>query len=460
MTHRKLRATAARKNTSAGRSYAGRPFAGPARHWRIVAAALAAATLVACSTTGTQEGETQTGLEPGEPAIAVSAVPQLPATAASATLRPGQKLAHFAPATWASLPAWQADDHAVLWNAFLRNCQAVMERGLRPAGRGAIAAAGPWREVCLAAFDPSSKPDPEQADTVRQFLQTWLQPWQVMAAGKPAVNTVTGYYEPLVRASRKRSDSYQWPLYAVPQDMLTIDLGSVYPELAGKRVRGKLDGNRVVPYDTRAEITRPGRQPDALVWVDDPVDAFFLQVQGSGRAELQDGNVVRLAYADQNGHQYASIGRWLVDKGELTLAQASMQNIREWARRNPLRVQEMLNANPSVVFFKEEPIHVAGDGPRGAFSIPLTAQHSIAVDPQFVPLGSPVLLSTTYPGSNQPLNRVVFAQDTGSAIKGAGRADFYWGFGEEAGAVAGRMKQNGKMWVLWPKAAGAPAADR
>lgn len=448
--------------------------------WR--AAALAAAVLAAACTNTPKDHEDAdaraileqgtTGVSTGTAAPAPSPVldagpPALPARLpAASALRAGQALPGFAQASWSSVPTWEPGDLSAYWDALLRNCQAVLERGMRPVGSGSpVVAARAWRDVCVAAFDPANGVNPAQPATVQRFLQERLQPWQVTSGGKPATNTVTGYYEPLVRASRKRGGAFQWPLYAVPDDLLIIDLGSAYPELAGKRVRGKLvDGRRVVPYDTRADLSRGERQPKALVWVDDPVDAFFLQVQGSGRAQLEGGwgggETIRLAYADQNGHAYNSIGRWLVDQGELTLAQASMQNIREWARRNPARVQEMLNANPSVVFFREEPVARAGEGPRGAFGVPLTAQHAIAVDPQFVPLGSPVLLSTTYPGSNQPLNRLVFAQDTGSAIKGPARADFFWGFGEEAGAVAGRMKQNGRMWVLWPKGAGAPAVDR
>jgi membrane-bound lytic murein transglycosylase A len=244
--------------------------------------------------------------------------------------------------------------------------------------------------------------------------------------------------------------------------LLTIDLGKVYPELAGKRVRGKLEGNRVVPYDSRASLEASARKPPVVVWVNDPVDNFFLQVQGSGRVQLNDGpgagQTIRVAYADHNGHPYVSIGKWLADKGEMQLSQTSMQSIREWAKRNPKRVPEMLNANPALVFFKEEPITDPEIGPKGAYGIPLMAQRSIAVDTNFVPLGTPVFLATTQPASTQTLNRLVFAQDTGTAIKGAARADFYWGFGEAAGAQAGRMKQAGQMWVLWPKQAGAPSA--
>jgi membrane-bound lytic murein transglycosylase A len=217
-----------------------------------------------------------------------------------------------------------------------------------------------------------------------------------------------------------------------------------------------------VPYDTRAKLEASSNRPPVLVWVDDPVDNFFLQIQGSGRVRLSAGpdagKTIRVAYADHNGQPYVSIARWLVERGELSLAQASMQNIRLWARRNPRRVTEMLNANPAVVFFREEPLIDPEQGPKGAYGIPLAPQRSIAVDAAFVPLGTPVFLSTTWPASARPLQRLVFAQDSGAAIKGAGRADFYWGYAEAAGQQAGRMKQSGQMWVLWPKEAGEPSA--
>jgi membrane-bound lytic murein transglycosylase A len=295
---------------------------------------------------------------------------------------------------------------------------------------------------------------------VRRFLQDQLRPWRLDdAAGQPATGTLTGYYEPLIRASRTRTGAYQWPIYAPPDDLLTIDLGSVYPELAGKRVRGKLDGHRVVPYDTRAQITAdPARQPAVIVWADDPVESFFLQIQGSGRAVLPDGKVLRLAYADHNGRPYASIGQWLARQGEMPLARASMQNIKAWARAHPDRVPELLNVNPAMVFFREETITDPELGPRGAYGVPLLPRRSIAVDPAYVPLGTPVFLESGPQGGAAPLRQLVFAQDTGAAIKGAARADFYWGTGDEAGAHAGRMKQSSRMWLLWPVHAGAPSA--
>lgn len=381
----------------------------------------------------------------------LSALPETPA-------RP--LAAKFVPVTWAALPGWNNDALDDVWKGFINNCKGLMRPVSGSLALPARATPRAWQPVCAAAARSGLQPGQASTEQVRNFLQTQLQPWRLLdEAGKPARNTVTGYYEPLVRASRKREGDYQWPLYAPPADLLTVDLGSIYPELAGKRVRGKLVGNRVVPYDTRAEIAgNPQRQPPAIVWVNDPVEAFFLQIQGSGRAQLTDGSTIRLAYADHNGRPYASIGRWLADKGEIPLAQTSMQNIKAWARNNPGRVQEMLNANPAMVFFREEAVVDAALGPKGAYGIPLIGQRAAAIDTRFVPLGAPIYLATTQPATSTPLRRLLFAQDTGAAIKGAARVDYYWGFGDEAGALAGRMKQPGEVWVLWPKQAGAPSA--
>ncbi|EKE17977.1 MAG: hypothetical protein ACD_10C00185G0001, partial [uncultured bacterium] len=247
---------------------------------------------------------------------------------------------------------------------------------------------------------------------------------------------VTGYYEPLLRGSRQRSKGFEQPVRGVPDDLLTIDLAAVFPELKNKRVRGRLEGNKVLPYWSRAELELRGDKlpSKTLLYVDDAVELFFLQVQGSGRVKLRDGSMTRLNYGDQNGHPYQSIGRLLVERGELKLEEASMQGIQAWARANPARLDTLLNANPSYVFFRELPN--SNDGPVGALGVPLTAQRSIAIDPRSVPLGVPVYLATTQPNSVQPMNRLVMAQDTGGAIKGAVRADFFWGFGKEAGEQA------------------------
>jgi membrane-bound lytic murein transglycosylase A len=217
------------------------------------------------------------------------------------------------------------------------------------------------------------------------------------------------------------------------------------------RLRGRLEGNRVVPYFDRAEIDNGG-QPLAgneLFWVEDPVELFFLHIQGSGRIRLENGELVMVNYANQNGHLYKSIGKLLLERDAMTRAQMSMQNIRLWVEQNPEAGRKLLDENPSYVFFRE--LEPGVESPPGALGVPLTAERSIAVDRRTIPLGAPVFLSTTWPSSEQPLRRLMVAQDTGGAIKGQVRADFFWGMGDEAGALAGRMKQSGRMWVFLPR---------
>jgi membrane-bound lytic murein transglycosylase A len=348
----------------------------------------------------------------------------------------------LAPVAFSTLPGWSRDKVSEAWPAFMTSCETLVRKQ-------------DWAEPCKVARDV----DGGNEKAVRLFFESFFVPHQVSNADGTDSGMVTGYYEPLLRGARKRGGPYQVPLHRTPEDLLTIDLAPVYPELKSMRLRGRLVGNKVVPYPTRAEMTRAGiLNGRELLWVDDAVEAFFLQVQGSGRVQLADSKeTVRVAYADQNGHPYKSIGRYLVDKGEMTLDQASAQSIKAWYKANPSRQQELLNANPSYVFFKEEKLADPSRGPKGALGVPLTPLRSIAVDPQFIPLGAPVFLSTTQPASETPLQRLVMAQDTGGAIKGAVRADLFWGFGADAGEKAGKMKQRGAMWVLLPKQA-APAS--
>ncbi|MGE5648916.1 MAG: murein transglycosylase A [Bacillota bacterium] len=340
------------------------------------------------------------------------------------------------PTNFAALPGWGKDDLREAWPAFLASCAVLAKKP-------------EWREPCAVARDVDAGKD----KAIRAFFEAFLVPHQVVNPDGSDTGLVTGYYEPLLHGARKRGGPYQIPLHRAPDDMLTIDLTALYPELKSMRLRGRVVGNKVVPYLSRAELM----QSDILVgkellWVDDAIEAFFLQVQGSGRVQLADTKeTVRVAYADQNGYPYKSIGRYLVDKGEMSLEQASAQNIKTWFVVHPERRQELLNANPSYVFFKEEKVADPSKGPKGALGVPLTPRRSIAVDAQFIPLGAPVFLATTQPGADTPMQRLTMAQDTGGAIRNAVRADYFWGFGTEAGDKAGKMKQRGMMWVLLPK---------
>lgn len=388
-----------------------------------VSALIIGLSLAACNTTPVK---TTPPLEMQRP---VNNVPSTESTFPGTTLRA---------TTFAALPGWGSDDLRQALPAFLTSCTTLARKS-------------DWKEPCAIAGDL----DVNNEKAIRTFFQAFFTPYQVINEDGSDSGLVTGYYEPLLNGARKRGGRYQTPIYRVPDDLITVDLSTIYPELKGMRLRGRLVGNKVLPYPNRAELDKSGALAGKeLLWVDDPIDAFFLQVQGSGRVQLNDvGGIVRVAYADQNGYPYKSIGRYLVDKGELTLDQASAQSIKAWLAANPTRQQELLNANPSYVFFREEKMSDPSKGPKGTQGVPLTPQRSIAVDPKFVPLGTPVFLVTTQPNRNGPLQQLVVAQDTGGAIKGAVRADLFWGYGSEAGDKAGKMKQRGMMWLLLPKGA-------
>jgi len=349
----------------------------------------------------------------------------------------------FEPAKWSRLPGWRADDALAAWPAIVSTC-------------GVIGKRSEWQSFCSSVAAAS----PADAQFARGFLEQQLTPYRVFRVSgreRATRGLITGYYEPLLHGSRERSEQFATPLYRRPDDLLIVDLASVIPELKGKRVRGRLDGNRVVPYYSRAGTREaPGLAGHEIVWIDDALDAFMLEVQGSGRVQLTTGETIRLQYEDQNGHPYRSIGRYLADQGAMTIDQVNMPAIRNWLAANPNRLNEVLDSNPSVVFFNEAPLDDPSIGPKGAQGLPLTAGRSIAVDPKFLPLGAPMFLSTTQPGGGLPLQRLVVAQDTGGAIRGPVRADLFFGFGAEAGAQAGMMKYDGEMWLLWPRGAAAP----
>lgn len=406
----------------------------PLRSLRWSLTALAALALAACTSSPPPTTQTPTVL-PDPPA--------LPAV--------------YRPVDWASLPGIAQDATREVWPALLVGCKVLPARPGLPE-----AVATSWRNACSAA----ALVDARDESSVRAFLAQYFSPYQVTFPDGREEGLVTGYYEPKLDGSRLRTARYTVPLYAKPDDLLTVELGDLHPELKGRRVRARLDGQRVVPYWSRNEI-ESGRAPPpdkVLAYVADPVDAFFLQIQGSGRISLADGSVIRVGYADQNGHPYRSIARVLVDRGEMTLEASSMQAIRSWGRKHAAKLPALLDENPSYVFFREVAppapgtLEAAIDGPIGSLGVPLLARRTIAVDPRAIPLGTPVWIATTMPLSNRPLQRLVIAQDTGGAIRGAVRADYFWGFGDTAAKEAGRMRQQGRLWMLWPQGAPLPGS--
>jgi membrane-bound lytic murein transglycosylase A len=327
------------------------------------------------------------------------------------------------PVVWSDLPGWADERLADWWPALRAGCA-------RPAPA--------WRQLCARALlDP-----PADDEAARRWLAEELQPYRVESPDGVAEGLATGYYEPLIDAARRPGGPWRVPLHAPP-----ADLGSRRPYWT----RQQLD---TLPA---AQAALRGRE---LAWVQDPLDALVLQIQGSGRLRVTepDGSTrtVRLAFAGHNEHLYRSVGGWLIEQGELPPGGASWPAIKAWAQRNPARVQALLWANPRVVFFREEPLPDPNLGPRGAQGVPLTPGRSIAIDPQSIPYGTPVWLDTTEPLTATPLRRLAMAQDTGSAIVGAVRADYFWGWGPEAEAQAGRLKQGLRVWVLWPRGVGRP----
>jgi len=347
--------------------------------------------------------------------MGVASSPRLPQNTFAALFRPR---ARWVAVDWLDLPGWYDDRSAELWPALLRSCE-------RPAPE--------WQRACA---DARKLPAPTDG-SAREWLQQHLQPYRVESLDNTVEGLATGYFEPLVEASRKPRGAFRVPLHMPPADLATRQ-----------------------PYWTRHQLdtlpaARAGLRGRELAYVADPLDALILQIQGSGRLNLTEPNgsrkLVRVAYAGHNDQPYKSVGRWLVEQGELRLEQASWPAIKAWAQKNPARLNEMLWSNPRVVFFREEPLPDPELGPRGAQGVPLTPGRSIAVDSQSIPYGAPVWLDTTEPLTSTPLRRVVMAQDTGSAITGAVRADYFWGWGEQAEQQAGRMKQALRMWVLWPR---------
>jgi membrane-bound lytic murein transglycosylase A len=251
---------------------------------------------------------------------------------------------------------------------------------------------------------------------------------------------MTGYYEPMLKGSREKSERYKYPIYEKPKDMYEIDLSSVYADLKNYRLRGRIDGDKIVPYYDREQIVQNGVDANVICYVDSEVDKFFLQIQGSGKVLLDTGEVINVGYADQNGHKYYAIGRYMYQKGYLKTV--SMQTIRQFLEANPHKIDEILNQNQSYVFFTQN-----DRGATGALGVELTPYASVAVDRRYIPLGFGVLIQS----ENENINTLAVAQDVGGAIKGEGRIDYFFGSDEKAALLAGSMKEEIELYLLVPK---------
>jgi membrane-bound lytic murein transglycosylase A len=366
--------------------------------------------------------------------------------------RPADKLV-AAPVSFTDLPGWSDDKVADAIPAFLRSCaanarrpaEAVLSQALPEAGR-----ARDWQPLCAEA----ARLAPGDEAAARAFLTQRFRPYRAANNTEPK-GLFTGYYEIELDGAKVKSARYAVPIYGMPKDLVTADLSEFDSALSGKQIIGRVVGNKFRPYPDRAAIEASGLGDNApvLAWVDNAVDAFFLQIQGSGVVRLASGDMMRVGYAAKNGHPYRAIGRVLVDRGALAKDDVSMQSIRAWLEANPTAANAVMAANPSYVFFralpKREP---AREGPDGAQGVTLTAGRSLAVDRRYVPLGIPVWVASQNPDRPEfQTQRLVVAQDTGGAITGPVRGDVFWGTGHAAGERAGLMREFGNYYFLLPR---------
>ncbi len=354
---------------------------------------------------------------------------------------------------FASLPGWAADDQALAYETFRDSCAAMIKRDRTATwSLGSVSGTNAdWINICQQL-----QPKVTAAEA-RAFFERNFTPLDISDGGKATDKNsgmITGYFVPELKGSRTQSARFSVPLYRRPPDLVTADLGAFREEFKGKSVTGRIEGNRFVPYPPRAIIEKgelAGKKLEIL-WVDDPIETFITHIQGSGRVVLENGETIGVGYDAQNGQAYRAIGRDLVERGVMPASEVTLDSIVNWLRANPKDAQDVMNKNPSYVFFRE----IKGRGPIGSQGVPLTPGRSLAVDRKFHSMGMPIWLDTTYPSGNpqagQPLRRLMIAQDTGGAIVGVVRGDLFWGQGAAARAAAGAMKQPGKFTVLVPSA--------
>lgn len=334
------------------------------------------------------------------------------------------------PVKFSQLPNWRKDQFTKAWPAFVRSCQKLKY-------------SNKWKSVCtqaLALHNPSSS-------KIRKFFETNFIPYQV-SSGKNTQGLFTGYYEPVIEGSHEKTEKFKVPMYKRPADLVMIeDLGIFRKNLKGVRIAGRAINGRLKPYYTHEEIDNGILAGNEILWIENPVDSFFIQIQGSAAVQLEDGEIIHLSYAGTNGHTYTAIGNVLIEKNKLSSSNVSMQSIRAWLSEHPDEAKEILYHNASYVFFDV----MKGQGPVGDMGVVLTPGRSLAIDTRYIPHGVPLWLNIEHPVSGERLQRLVMAQDKGGAIKGPIRGDLFWGTGERAGELAGSMKSKGNYFLLLPK---------
>ena len=338
--------------------------------------------------------------------------------------------ANFKITDWDKVKGFKIDDHEEALKVFIKDCQASKKDPK-------------LSDVCAIAQTQSSLSNP------KSFFTNNFQPYQLISDEGDKNGLITGYYEPLLQGSYYKTKRFKYPLYAVPNNLITVDLSSVYPDLSDYRLRGKIVGNKLVPFESREELEkidyRTTNTLKPICFVDNKIDLFFLQIQGSGKVKLPNNKFINVGYGGQNGHPYYAIGRKLLEMKVIEKEDISLQSIKKWLEENPSQIDEILNLNKSYVFFTK-----SQKSATGSLGTELTANRNIAVDRKNIPLGFPVFINTSNPITNEPINKLMIAADTGGAIKGKIRADFFFGYGELAKELAGKMKQQGKLFILIP----------
>lgn len=320
------------------------------------------------------------------------------------------------------LPNWDEEDYIEALENFKNSCKSGRTKKF-------------YQNLCTEA---------QSVEDAKEFFLENFEPYEIYTKDGKREGLLTGYYEPYLRGSLTKHGKYKYPVYATPKDLINVELGSIYPKLKHYRLRGRLEGGKLVPYYTRKDAQNLELDAEVICYVDNKVDLFFLEVQGSGRVLLDNNQTMYIGYGNQNGHRYRSIGKYLVQQGEIPLEDISLQSIRAWFEKNPDRVDEVLNYNDSLVFFRKK-----DQAATGSLGLELTPKRSIAVDRKYIPLGSMLYCDASQ--EDTEFSHIVQAQDTGGAIKGAVRADMFLGFGDDAREIAGGLKAPLKLWIFLPK---------